>query len=81
MPKDAFILSDVSEQTMTVACQPRGRRGQYNVGGLMEKHGDAKILYVLAELTNCPKAKSPTIYDRCKARYEGLIPRLGDHDR
>jgi hypothetical protein len=72
MPKDAFTLSDVREPTLTIICEPCGRRGRYNVDRLMAKHGDAKILYVLAELTNCPKTQSTYIYDRCKARYEGL---------
>jgi hypothetical protein len=75
MPKDAFTLSDVRAPTLTVVCQPCGRRGQYNVERLMAKHGDAKILYVLSELTNCPKVHSTNIYDRCKARYEGLMTR------
>jgi hypothetical protein len=72
MPKDAFTLSDVREPTLTIICEPCGRRGRYNVDRLMAKHGDAKILYVLAELINCPKTQSTNIYDRCKARYEGL---------
>jgi hypothetical protein len=38
----------------------------------MAKHGDAKILYLLGALANCPKAQSTNIYDGCKARYEGL---------
>jgi hypothetical protein len=75
MPKDAFILSDVSEQTVTVVCRPCGRRGRYNVARLIAKHGDAKILFVLPALTNCPKTQSTNIYDRCKARYEGLTCR------
>jgi hypothetical protein len=41
----------------------------------MAKHGDAKILYLLAELTNRPKVQSANIDDRCKARYEGLSTR------
>lgn len=60
---------------LTVGCQPCGRRGRYNVGRLVAKHGNAKILYVLAKLTNCPKVQSTDIYDRCKARYEGLSTR------
>jgi hypothetical protein len=75
MAKDTFTLSDVLEQTLTVVCQPCGRRRRYNVQRLMAKHGNAKILYLLAELTNCPKAQSTNIYDRCKARYEGLTSR------
>jgi hypothetical protein len=75
MPKDAFTLSDVREPTLAVVCEPCGRRGRYNVARLMSKHGDAKILYLLAELTKCPKVQSTDIYDRCKARYEGLSTR------
>ena len=59
---------------LTVVCEPCGRRGRYNVR-LMAKHGDAKILYLLAEIINCPKARSANIYDRCEARYEGLTTR------
>jgi hypothetical protein len=70
MPKDAFTLSDVREPTLTVVCQPCGRRGRYNVERLMAKHGDAKLLYLLDTFTNCPKMQSANIYDRCKARFE-----------
>jgi hypothetical protein len=72
MAKEAFTLSDVCQVTLTIVCLPCGRRGRCSVARLMEKHGDAKILYLLAELTNCPKTQSANIYDRCKARYEGL---------
>jgi hypothetical protein len=75
MSNDAFTLSDIREPTLTIVCQPCGRRGRYNVRGLMAKHGDAKILYLLSELTNCPKVQSTNIYDRCKARYEGFATR------
>jgi hypothetical protein len=75
MPIDAFTLSDVRAPTLTIVCQPCGRRGRYNVERLMAKHGGAKILYLLAELTNCPKVQSANIYDRCKARYERLSTR------
>jgi len=75
MSKDAFTLSDVREPMLTIACQPCGRRGRYNVKWLMARHGDAKILYLLSTLTNCPKMESADIYDRCKARYEGLTTR------
>jgi hypothetical protein len=72
VPKDAFTLSDVREPTLTIVCERCGRRGRYNVDRLIAKHGNAKILYLLAELTSCPKTESSKIYDRCKARYEGL---------
>lgn len=75
MPKDTVTLSDVREPTLAIVCQPRGRRGRYSVEKLMVKHGDAKILYLLSALTGCPKTESTDIYDRCKARYEGLTTR------
>jgi hypothetical protein len=75
MAKDAFTLSDVREPTLTIVCQPCGRRGRYNVARLMAKHGDAMILFLLSALTNCPKTESANIYDRCKARYEALSTR------
>jgi hypothetical protein len=41
----------------------------------MAKHGDAKLLDLLTEITGCLKVQSTNIYDRCKARYEGLTTR------
>jgi hypothetical protein len=58
MPKDAFILSDVRDPILTIACQPCGRRGRYSVARLMATHGDAKTLYLLSTLTKCPKTES-----------------------
>lgn len=75
MPKDTFTLSDVREPTLMIVCQPCGRRGRFNVERLMAKYGDAKILYLFSTLTSCPKTQSADIYDRCKARYEGLTTR------
>ena len=76
MPRDgALTLSDVRSPTLAIVCEPCARRGRYSVERLVAKHGDAKILYLLAELTNCPKVQSTNIYDRCKARYEGLATR------
>jgi hypothetical protein len=52
-----------------------GRRGQYNVERLMAEHGDAKMTILLQTLADCPKARSVSIYDRCRAVYEGLAVR------
>jgi hypothetical protein len=41
----------------------------------MAKHGDAKLLCLIADIAGCPKAQSANIYDRCKVRYEGLTTR------
>jgi hypothetical protein len=71
MPRDgSLILSDVQGPTLTIVCEPCGRRGRCNVERLVAKHGDAKLLYLLDTLTNCPKARSANIYDRCKARFD-----------
>jgi hypothetical protein len=75
MPKDALTLSDVREPTLTIICQPCGRRGRYSVARLMAKHGDAKLTDLRAIIANCPKAQSASIHDRCKVRYEGLTTR------
>ena len=69
MPRDgALILSDIRNSTLSIICEPCSRRGTYNVARLMERHGDAK----LTTLANCPKARSASIHDRCKAVFEGL---------
>jgi hypothetical protein len=49
-----------------------GRRGQYNVERLMAEHGDAKLTDLLTTLADCPRARVASIYDRCRAVYEGL---------
>jgi hypothetical protein len=38
----------------------------------MAEHGDAKLTDLLVSLPDCPKARSVSIHDRCKAVYEGL---------
>ena len=48
----------------TIIYEACSRRGRYNVAGLMAQHGDAKLLYLLPTLTNCPKTESADIYDR-----------------
>jgi hypothetical protein len=73
MPRDgALTLSDIRGPTLTIVCEPCGRRGQYNVEMLMAEHGDAKLTVLLQALADCPKARSVSIYYRCKAVYEGL---------
>ena len=73
MPRDgALVLSDVRDSALSVVCEPCGRRGTYNVARLMEQHGDAKLTDLLQTLANCPKARSASIHDRCRAVFEGL---------
>jgi hypothetical protein len=72
MPRDgSMILSDVRGPTLTIVCEPCGRRFQYNVERLMAEHGDAKLTVLLQTLADCPKAHSASMHDRCKAVYEG----------
>ena len=73
MPRDgAVVLSDLRNPTLSIVCEPCGRRGTYNVVRLMEQHGDAKLTDLLQTLADCPKARSASIHDRCKAVFEGL---------
>jgi hypothetical protein len=73
MPRDgALTLSDVRSPSLSIVCEPCGRRGRYNVAKLMEAHGDAKFTDLLVTLADCPRARSASVYDRCKAVYVGL---------
>ena len=75
MPRDgALVLSDLRQPTLSIVCEPCGRRGRYSVAKLMEEHGDAKLTDLLRTLANCPKAQSASIHDRCKAVYGQLLP-------
>ena len=48
------------------------RYGRYDVKRLIAVPGaDAKLPGLLATLANCEKARSVSIHDRCKAKYEG----------
>ena len=73
MPRDGSLtLSDVRGPTLSIVCEPCGRRGRYNVDKLMAEHGDAKLTDLLVTLANCEKARSVSIHDRCKAKFEGF---------
>jgi hypothetical protein len=73
MPRDgALTLTDVRGPTVAIVCQPCVRRGRYAVGKLLEDHGDAKLTDLLQTLADCPKTRSASIHDRCKAVFEGL---------
>jgi hypothetical protein len=55
MPRDgAVVLSDLRNPTLSIVCEPCGRRGTYNVARLIERHGDAKLTDLLQTLANCP---------------------------
>jgi hypothetical protein len=73
MPRDGSLtLSDVRGPTLTIVCEPCGRRGRHNVAKLIEAHGDAKLTDLLQTLADCQKARSASVHDRCRAVYEGL---------
>jgi hypothetical protein len=73
MPRDgSLVLSDLRNPALSIVCEPCSRRGSYNAARLMAQHGDAKLTDLLQTLANCPKARSASIHDRCKAVFEGL---------
>jgi hypothetical protein len=74
VPRDgSLVLSDIREPTLAIACQRCGRYGRYNVARLIAAHGaDAKLTDLLVTLANCEKARSVSVHDRCKARFEGF---------
>jgi hypothetical protein len=73
MPKDAFTLSNVREPTLTIVCPPCARRGRYNVNRLIAKHGDAKLLYLLDALTNCPRRSPSTFMTAARRATNGSL--------
>jgi hypothetical protein len=76
MPRDgALTLSDIRSPTLSIVCAPCARRGRYAVARLLKEHGDAKLTELLVTLADCPKGRSASVYDRCKAVYDGLAAR------
>jgi hypothetical protein len=72
MPRDGSLtLSDVRGPTLSIVCEPCGRRGRFNVSRLTEQHGaDTKLTDLLWMLVgNCPVSA----HERCKAVYDGLM--------
>jgi hypothetical protein len=64
-------LSDIREPTVTIICEPCGRRVRYGVSRLIERHGeDVRMPDLLETLTDCQKARPANIHDRCRAAYE-----------
>jgi hypothetical protein len=56
MPRcGALILSDLRQPTLSIVCEPCGRRGRDCVAKFMEQHGDAKLTDLLLTLAACPK--------------------------
>jgi hypothetical protein len=62
-----------TSSAIAIACQRCGRYGRYNVARLIAAHGaDAKLTDLPVTLANCEKARSVSVHDRCKARFEGF---------
>jgi hypothetical protein len=73
MPRHgALTLSDVDAPTLAIVCDLCARHGRYSVERLMRKYGDAELAELLPTLVSCPKARAASVYDRCRAVYEGL---------
>ena len=74
MPRDgALTLSDLHQPTLSIVCELCGRKGRFSVSNIMEQHGDAKLTDLLVTLAACPKPRSASIHDRCKAVYAQLL--------
>ena len=69
MRDHAHTLSDFRVPTLSIECEPCGRRGRYNVARLVEKYGDMKLPERRHVLADCRKAKSGSFRDRCRVRY------------
>ena len=71
MPRDGSrILSDLQSPTVSIVCDPCGRRERYAVAKLIDEHGaEAKLTDLLWELVDCSKSSSTNIHDRRKAVY------------
>jgi hypothetical protein len=70
MRDHAHTLSDFLVPTLSIECEPCGRRGRYNVAKLMEQYGDAKLPGLLSELAaDCPKMKAGGFRDQCRVVY------------
>jgi hypothetical protein len=67
--RDYHTLADLRVSTLSIECEPCGRRGRYSVARLIEQYGDMKLPELRHVLANCPKAKSQSIHDRCRVRY------------
>ena len=51
MPRDgALTLFDLRQPTLSIVCEPCGRRGRYSVAKLMGEHSDAKLTDLLQTL-------------------------------
>ena len=68
----AIIL--VVAALLLAGCNPnQERESACKVARLVAAHGaDAKLTDLLVTLANCEKARSVSVHDRCKAKFEGF---------
>ena len=79
MPSDAITLASLREPTLMIVCGWCSRYGRKKVERLIALHGArATLRDLLATIANCEKARSLSIHDRCKAKFEGLASELKD---
>jgi hypothetical protein len=57
MRDHAHTLSDFRVPTLSIECEPRGRRGRYNIARLMEKYGDMKFAGTAARARQLPEGE------------------------
>jgi hypothetical protein len=87
MPRDFITLADVREPTLTLVCEPCGRRGRYNFHRLIAAHGaDMRPPELLTTRANCEKVRSGRHpRRRCKAVYGGfsfhVVPVIAEQRR
>jgi hypothetical protein len=74
MPRDgSIILTDVRDPTLTIVCEPCGRRGVYRVARLMESYGDAKLTDLLHTSLNALKRTRSTPATGAKRRMRDFL--------
>jgi hypothetical protein len=85
MARTYLVFGDIEGKlnVLRVECGRCGRKGRYNVRGLIEKHGrDANMMKWKEQLNgDCPKRDAPQMHDRCDLVCPDLpkvlLPRLG----
>jgi hypothetical protein len=72
MPRDGSLtLSEVRAPTLTIICEPWGRRGRYNFERLIAKYGaDTKLTDLLPRLADYPRRARSASTTGCKAGHQ-----------
>ena len=69
MARTYLVLGDIEGKlnVLRVECGRCGRKGRYNVRGLIEKYGREGHMMKWKEQLNgdCPKRDAPQLHDRC----------------